>query len=147
MLCDAQMAKYIEKYKEIVNSHQEHAPIAKLIGLKMTSIKEGEAVFELEVKPEFLNSLGVMQGGVISILADAAMGISFGSVLDEGLTFSTLEFKINFFRPVTKGNLQGIGRVTNKGRKTGYTECEIFNDEGKLVAKSVCTCIVLQKRL
>ncbi|MHA1340793.1 MAG: PaaI family thioesterase [Promethearchaeota archaeon] len=137
--------RYIDKYKEIVATHQKHAPISEFIDMRFTSINEGEATFELDVKPNFLNSIGTMQGGVISILADAAMGIACGSLLDENEAFSTIEFKINFFRPVMEGHLTAKGRVIYKGRKTAYTECEIFNQDHKIVAKSVGSSIIFPK--
>lgn len=139
------MKKRIDIYKEIINTHKRHAPISEFIDMRLLDVKEGESTFELDVKPQFLNSLGTMQGGVIGIMADASMGIAFGTLLDEDTHFSTAEFKINFFRPVSSGKLTAIGKVINKGKKVGYTECEIYNDEHKLIAKTVGTQIISEK--
>ena len=127
----------------MVETDQTHAPISKLIGLKFTKIEKGTATFEMDVRNELLNSLGTLQGGVTSIMADAAMGIAFGSVIDDDEKFVTLEFKINFFLPISGGHLKAIGHVTNKSRRTGYAECEIYNEEEKLVAKAVSTLILV----
>ncbi|MBD3353690.1 MAG: hotdog fold thioesterase [Candidatus Lokiarchaeota archaeon] len=138
------MKTRLEEYKKIVETHQRHAPISELIDMRMTAIEKGQAIFELDVKNEFLNSINTMQGGVISIMADAAMGIAFGSVLDTDTKFSTIEFKINFFRPVTHGHLVAVGEVKYRGKKIGYTACEILNSENKLIANAVGTCIILR---
>jgi uncharacterized protein (TIGR00369 family) len=113
--------------------------------MRLIDINEGESTFELAVKPQLMNSLGKVQGGVIGLMADAAMAIAFGTYLDEDSSFSTIEFKINFFRPVSSGLLTAIGKVVNKGKKMAYTECEVFSDEHKLVAKSVGTQILADK--
>jgi len=151
------MRKRIEIYREIVQTTKIHAPISKLIGMKLVDIKEGEATFELEIKAELMNSVGTLQGGVIGIMADAAMGIAYGSLLNDDQGFSTIEFKINFFRPVGLGEsksgetksgetkLTAIGKVMNNGKKMGYTECEVFNNQHKIVAKAVGTQINIEK--
>lgn len=139
------MKKRIDIYKEIVNGNKRHAPISEFIDMRLIDVKEGESTFELDVKQQFMNSLGTMQGGVIGIMADASMGIAFGTLLDEDTHFSTAEFKINFFRPVSTGKLTSFGKVVHKGKKIGYTECEIYNDEQKLIAKSVGTQIISEK--
>ena len=67
-------------------------PVSRLLGLRLVSAAEGEAVFELEVVPEHANPMGTLQGGVICALADAAMGMAYasrGPVLPSRLTSRT----------------------------------------------------------
>jgi uncharacterized protein (TIGR00369 family) len=135
----------LESYMKIVKGNQIHAPISELIGMRFTFVEAGGATFELMVNQAHFNSLGTVQGGIFTIMADAAMGIAFGSLLNENDKFSTIELKINFLRPISEGKLKAIGKVVHRGKRTGMAECEIFSDDGeksRLVAKATSSLII-----
>ena len=90
------------------------------------------------------NPMGTLHGGVLCDIADAAMGIAFASTLATDESFTTIELKINFFRPVWKALLKAEGKVVRRGTTVGYVECEITDENGKLVAKAASTCLVLR---
>ncbi len=77
-------------------------------------------------------------------LADAAMGMAYASRLAEGESFTTLELKINFLKPIWRSHLRATGTVTKMGRTVGLVECEILDDTGALVAKVSSTCMTLR---
>lgn len=116
----------LDYYQDLINRTGFHAPIGETINLQFTSISHRFAQLDLEVDHRHLNSLGTVQGGVLTIMADAAMGISFASLLDLDQKFTTLELKVNFIKSVTEGHLRAIGRVTHSGKRTGIAECNIF---------------------
>ena len=109
-------------------------PIARLLGFALKSIEPGHAVFELEVDERYHNPMGTLHGGVYCDLADAAMGFAYAATLGEGETFTTVELKINFFRPVRKGKFIAEASVVRAGANLGYVECDVKDGEGKLVA-------------
>ncbi|MBI1876026.1 MAG: PaaI family thioesterase [Acidobacteria bacterium] len=115
-------------------------PIAQTTGLRMISIGPGRAVFELDVDRRFHNPMGTMHGGVLTLIADSAMGMAFASTLEEGQTFTTIELKANFLMPVRSGTLVATGRLVQRGRTVGLTECDVTLD-GQLVARAMSTCI------
>ena len=121
-------------------------PIAKLIGFEPIAVDEGRAVFRLEAKREkHANPMGTLHGGVLCDVADAAMGMACATLLDEGETFTTLELKINYFRPVWEGTLEARATAVNRGRSIVYLECDVVSvPDGKLVAKASSTCTVLR---
>ena len=118
--------------------------IATLIGFRPVSVKPGEAVFELPVGPQHANPMGTLHGGVLCDLADAAMGMAHASTLGEGETFTTLELKINFLKPVWSGRLTATGRIVKHGRTIGLVECDVRDDDGHLVARASSTCMTLR---
>jgi uncharacterized protein (TIGR00369 family) len=77
-------------------------------------------------------------------VADAAMGVAFASTLDDGESFTTLELKINFLRPVWKDTLRAVGKVVKRGKSVGMVECDVTDSKGVLVARASCTCMVLR---
>lgn len=88
-------------------------PIAKLIGFKLVSISSGKAVIEFEANEKHANPMGTLHGGVLCDISDAAMGMAYASRLKEGESFTTLELKINFLKPVWKAKLRAEGSVVN----------------------------------
>jgi uncharacterized protein (TIGR00369 family) len=120
-------------------------PIATLIGFYPTSVEPGRAVFELDVDPtRHANPMGTLHGGILSALADTAMGMAYAALLGANETFTTLELKINFLRPVWSGHLRATGRVVQAGRTIGLTECDIVDDKNRLVARATSTCMTLR---
>jgi uncharacterized protein (TIGR00369 family) len=51
---------------------------------------------------------------------------------------------INFFRPVWQAALRADARVVNRGKNLGYIECEVLDQDDRLVAKATSTCVVLR---
>jgi len=116
---------------------------AKLIGWETRRIVEGHAIVTLQAGPQHANPMGTLHGGILCDIADAAMGIAFASTLAENESFTTVELKINFFRPVWDSLLKAEAKVVRRGSKIGYVECEITDEQNRLVAKSASTCMVL----
>ncbi len=98
----------------------------------------------LDVEERHANPMGTVHGGILCDLADAAMGMSFASTLDEGESFTTLELKINYLRPFWTGRLTARGRVVQRGRTVGMTECDVEDADGRLIARASSTCLVLR---
>lgn len=123
---------------------REGMPVGKLIGFKLVEAGEGRAVVTLEAGPQHTNPMGTLHGGILCDIADAAMGIAFNSTLAPTESFTTVELKINFFRPVWKAQLRAEGKVVRRGRTVGYVECEITDENGRAIAKASSTCLVLR---
>jgi uncharacterized protein (TIGR00369 family) len=119
-------------------------PIMRLIGFEAQEIVDGRAVVTLSAGPQHANPMGTLHGGVLCDIADAAMGMAFASTLAPDETFTTIELKINFFRPVWEARLRAEGKVVRRGSTVGYIECEITDEAGRLVAKAASTCMALR---
>jgi uncharacterized protein (TIGR00369 family) len=91
--------------------------------------------------------MGTLHGGVLCDLADAAMGVAYCSTLAEGETFTTIELKINFLRPVRQTKLRAEGRMVRAGKVVGLVECDILDERQQLVARASSTCMTLRGRL
>jgi uncharacterized protein (TIGR00369 family) len=88
--------------------------------------------------------MGTLHGGVFCDLADAAMGTAWVSGLNEGESCTTIELKINYFRPVWSGRLIAEARVLKRGKNIGFVECEVRDDHGRLVAKASSSLMTLR---
>jgi uncharacterized protein (TIGR00369 family) len=128
----------------MANVSTKDVPIARLIGFEPGEIADGRAIVTLAAGPQHANPMGTLHGGVLCDIADAAMGMAFASTLAPGESFTTVELKINFFRPIWEARLRAEGKVVRRGSAVGYVECEITDEAGRMVAKSSSTCMVLR---
>jgi uncharacterized protein (TIGR00369 family) len=119
-------------------------PIATLLGFRLTSIEPGQAVFEYEATDGHANPMGTLHGGILCTIADSAMGMAYASLLEAGESFTTLEMKINFLKPVWQAKLRATGRVIKNGRTIGLVECNILDEQDQLIAHATSTCITLR---
>jgi uncharacterized protein (TIGR00369 family) len=121
-------------------------PVAKLIGFEVVAVERGGATFRLEARVEkHANPMGTLHGGILCDVADAAMGMACATLLDEGESFTTLELKINYLRPVWNATVEARGKVIQSGKTMAYVECELVTvPDGKLVAKANSTCLILR---
>src|SRR6202049_1900628 len=118
--------------------------VARLIGFEAKDIGDGRATVTLSAGPQHANPMGTLHGGILCDIADAVMGMAFASTLAPGESFTTVELKINFFRPVWEAHLRAEGKVVRRGSTVGYIECEIMDEAGRLIAKASSTCMALR---
>ena len=135
----------LEVARRMIAGEIEIPPIAHTLGFTLTHIEEGSARFEMEALPEkHANPMGTLHGGVLCTIADSAMGMAFASTLERGESFTTLELKINYMKPVWRSHLIADARVVKRGRDVGLTDCSVLDADGTLVAHATSTCMVLR---
>ena len=140
------MGMHIERAKKWISGELPAPPIAQLIGFRPISFdfENGEVVLEFEAAEKHTNPMGTLHGGVLCDVADLAMGMAFAASLEDGESFTTLELKINFFRPVFKEKLLASAKIVKRGKTVGMVECDVKNESGSLVARVSSTCMVLR---
>ena len=138
------MASMLDRLKRMVQGDAPPAPVASLVGFTLTSIEPGRSIITFEAEPRHANPMGTLHGGILCDVADAAMGTAYAATLDEGETFTTLELKINFLKPIWRGKLTAEGRVVKKGQTVGLAACDVVDADGNLVAHATSTCLTLR---
>jgi uncharacterized protein (TIGR00369 family) len=118
-------------------------PVGDFLGITITGQSNGTAVAEFQAEAKHANPMGTLHGGILCYLADAAMGIAFATTLGADESFTTLELKINYLRPVWTGLLKAEGEVVSRGRTVGLVTCRVTDQNGRLIAVSTSTCMVL----
>jgi uncharacterized protein (TIGR00369 family) len=139
------MATILQSAEMMLRGEISPPPIARLLGFALKAIESGRAVFEMEVDERHHNPMGTLHGGIYCDLADAAMGYAYAATLGEGETFTTVELKINFFRPIRHGKLSAEAKLIKAGSTLGYVECDVKDQDGRLVAKAASTCMKLRE--
>ena len=123
------------------------APIGKLLGLKLLEAENGTAVIEFAADERHANPMGTLTGGVSSLIADAAMGFAYYTTLAADESFAAVELKINFIRPVWKATLRAKAHVVRAGKSVGLVECDVVDEQERLVARASSTCMTLRGQL
>lgn len=85
-------------------------PIMSTLGMHLDRHGEGTATISLKVGKRFHNPMGTLHGGIMTDLADVCMGIATITTLADDESFSTLELKMNFLRPVFEGKITAEAR-------------------------------------
>jgi uncharacterized protein (TIGR00369 family) len=81
---------------------------------------------------------------LLSDLADAAMGTAHGTTHAENESFTTIDLRINFFRPLWKDEIQATARAINLGRTVSFYSCDITRSDGKMVAVTTSSIMTLR---
>jgi uncharacterized protein (TIGR00369 family) len=111
------------------------------LGARISEAEPGRVVLELVAGPQHRHGGGVVQGGVITQIADAAMGISLATLQEDGMWNTTIELKINFLRPVIEGRIRAVGRVIEMRQTLLFSEADVIDERGRLVARASSTCM------
>jgi uncharacterized protein (TIGR00369 family) len=119
-------------------------PVAELLGVELVEAGGGECTMRMEAGEQHSNPMGTIHGGILCDIADAAMGMGFFSTLEEGESFTTLELKISYLRPVWTGTLLAHGKVVSRGKTVGLTECRVVDERERLIAHATSTVMALR---
>jgi len=118
-------------------------PTALMLGYRMLALdsQRGWVRIRYEGKPEFCNPMGNVQGGIIAAMLDDAAATSAVVKAGERIVVPTLEFKTSFFAPARQGELFAEGRCLKLGKRAAFMEADLFDADGKLLARMSCTAI------
>jgi uncharacterized protein (TIGR00369 family) len=117
------------------------------LGLEVVDTGEGMAVVEMATTEDMANHSGFVHGGMISTLADSAMGRSLRT-LKPGVTRAlSFDLKLSFIGAAKIGEkLRATGRVVHAGRRTVVTDCRVEGKGGRLVATASATFAVTREK-
>ena len=133
------LSKEEKKVTALVRRRMRESKATELLGFDVESVQDGRAIFRLDVRPKHKQIHGVVHGGILAALADTTAAIAAYTAIPRGMELATLEMKINYLEPVPGGRVKADARVLRSGRNFVVAECEIFNENGSLAAKSLLT--------
>jgi uncharacterized protein (TIGR00369 family) len=136
----------LEILKKVIAKELPSAPMASLMGYELVEAAEGRAVFTVTPAEFHYNPAGHVHGGFAATLLDSAMGCAVYTTVDEGSTYTTVELKVNYLRPITvaTGLVTAVGTLLHRGRRTAMAEGRLEDASGKLLAHATTTCLIWQ---
>lgn len=117
------------------------------LGIKLVESDEGSAVVEMTTTEDMANHSGFVHGGMISTLADSAMGRSLRTLKPGVARAMSFDLKLSFISAVKIGEtLRATGHVIHAGRRTAVAECRIEGADKRLVATASGTFAVTREK-
>ncbi|MDQ3714311.1 MAG: PaaI family thioesterase [Acidobacteriota bacterium] len=134
----------LEIFQKMAAGELPLPPIAKNFGYRLAEVEKGRVIFIGAPKTDYYNPYGTTHGGYIATLLDSAMACAVHSTLAAGQGSTSLEFKVNFVRPIFErtGQLKAIGETVNVGRQVATAEGKLIDGNGKLYAHATTTCFI-----
>lgn len=110
-------------------------PYLESLGIKIEAWQPGQVTMVLQTNASHGNRTGVVQGGIVATLLDAAAGYA-GLLSENGETghAATISLAINYVAPARIGMLRVQAGLTGGGRKVFFSEAKVFDEAGGLVA-------------
>ena len=133
---------------DVMEGRKPRPPAAVTLGFKLLEIdpERGEIRVQFEAKPEFLNPMGVVQGGFVAAMLDDTLGPALVCTLPPGQFAPTIELKVNFIRPAPLGVLIGAGRIVSRGGTIAFLSGELRTEQGDLIATATATARIVSSR-
>ena len=118
----------------------------RTLGFRRTNWSPGGSTVEWDATAEYgfpTPNGQVIQGGLVTAILDSAMGGACWTVLDRAELFLTADLRVEFFRPSRPGRLRAAGTVVRKTSRVVFCAAELFDADGRTLAASRCTQVVL----
>lgn len=119
------------------------SPIFQLLDIRLLKLEPGFSLLELPVRKELTHNGGIVQGGIITTLADSAIAFAVRSALPDDTQQTSIDLKINFIRPVSSGTVTCEGWLVHLGSRTAVGESIVLNEQGKAVAKCLSSVLIM----
>jgi uncharacterized protein (TIGR00369 family) len=115
-------------------------------GFEVVRVAYGQFESNLKIRPDHCQQDGFVHAGVIATMADHTAGYAAYTTVSEEFRILTIEFKINYFRPVTGEAVVCRSSVISNGKKIIVSESEVLSiSEGRerLVSKAMVTLMAV----
>jgi uncharacterized protein (TIGR00369 family) len=122
-----------------------YSPMGYLTELGMTEGSRGHSTFSMPASPWFANSSGLISGGVLAVIGDAALGSVVHSDVGPGQGMTTAELSMSFLRPVVPkpgAAVTGSGQLIHRGRSLGISEAFLFDEDDQLISHGTTRCTI-----
>ena len=107
-----------------------------LLGFAVQHRDPGRLVLSAEVRPDLCNRRGVLHGGVVSALLDAALGGAVVSGITPEEWCATVQLSIQFLEGARRGPITAEGLLIRRGQRVAFASGEARDSEGLVVARA-----------
>ena len=112
-----------------------------LLGWTLRAVDPAKGTIEIGFSADerFGNPQGYVQGGIIAAMLDDTHGPALFAHVEGGIFPVTIDFNISFIKAARLGNFVGKGRLVSMGKTIAFTEAELFDEQGDLIARGTFT--------
>ena len=133
--------------QRLARGEEGNVPIGDTLGFRLTHAERGRVTLAGQPDRRAYNLIGTVHGGWAASILDTALALSVLTTLEADQTFTTVDIRINYLRPLTveTGEVRAEGRVLQGGRRLAYCEAKLTDAAGKLIAHGTGSCLILPK--
>jgi uncharacterized protein (TIGR00369 family) len=119
-------------------------PISHLVGMTLTEVDEGYAVFEMPASDWFLSSQNQISAGALMMLADGSFGCAVFTALPAATPYTTAELSMSFLKPcAAEGTIRAVGRLLHIDGPLALADVWVEDGRGERVAHGTSMCMVM----
>ncbi|WP_404432439.1 PaaI family thioesterase [Microbacterium lacus] len=135
----------LESLQAMIDGRIPPPPISRTMGFTLVEVRDAFAVFECVPAEFHYNPIGAVHGGLACTLLDSALGCAAHTTLPAGVGYTSIDLNVRYVRPIThaSGVLRATGRVIKPGRRVIFTEGEVTDASGRVVATATSSLLVL----
>ncbi len=137
----------LEFLQKMVSGEYANLPIGDHLGFRITAVEKGRITIVGNPDERSYNLVKSVHGGWTAAVLDTAMALSNLSLLGGDQSFTTLDIRINYLRPITieTGEVMAHGSVIQSGRRIAYCEAKLVDGAGKLLAHGTGSLLLLPR--
>jgi uncharacterized protein (TIGR00369 family) len=135
-------------WRAVADGHLPPPPISELLRMRVVEVDDGRVTFDFTPDASMYNPLGMVHGGAVCTLLDTVCGCALHTMLPAGVSYTSVEIKVNYLKAVTvdSGTLSAVGTVVKAGSRIGFAEAKVTDASGKLVATATSTLLIFELR-
>ena len=136
-----------ERFRNRTQQIMAAQPLFAWLGARVVAVGEATCEIELQLREEFMNDRGTLQATVLYAVLDAATFVASRTLAEDKKTKDFhQEMKVNFLKAIRdhRQTIKARGYALHRGRSSAVVEGEVFNQDGKLVAKALGTIAILR---
>lgn len=111
-------------------------PFDKFLGFQYERVDKENIKVTLPIQPLYMNSAGVVHGGIISSLADVAMCNTMEVGENNIQKVVTIDLNVSFMKGAIGDYLVAHATLVKEGKTLSYVDCYIYDDQETMVAKA-----------
>jgi uncharacterized protein (TIGR00369 family) len=137
----------LDYLQRIVSGEYAQLPIGEHLGFRIAAVEPGKVTIKGRPDERSYNLLNSVHGGWTAAVLDTAMALSNVSLMGADQTFTTIDIRINYLRPITMetGEVTATGNVLQSGRKIAYVEAKLVDADGKLLAHGTGSLLIMPR--
>ena len=138
----------LDYLQRIISGEYAWLPIGEHLGFRIVGAEPGKVTLKGRPDERSYNLLKSVHGGWTAAVLDTAMALSNLTLLGSDQTFTTLDIRINYLRPITveTGEVTATGGVLQSGRKIAYVEAKLVDANGKLLAHGTGSLLIMERQ-
>jgi len=135
----------LEFLQAIVRGDLPQPPIMGVMSSVAVLAEEGHVEFRCTPDGSHFNPLGTIHGGFACTVLDSAAACAGQTILPQGSGYTSIDLAVRYLRPVLPagGPFTAVGRVVKPGRRVVFTEAELLDAAGTVVATATSSLLVL----